>query len=137
MIWESRVKEVQNNVTIGELHIGAPHLGGKNMFAQFLIYIGLFVLFCWVGWKLFGKKLAESLTESKTLEEQRDALHRKIEALKIHKQNLEAVKQEIEVTGELTKAQRELNKAMEKLTTLDKALEAVIEKSEKEVEPES
>lgn len=94
------------------------------MYAQLLIYVGLFVFFVWGVWKLIGKHIVKKIEEPKTPEEQREAL----------KKTMEDVEQEIEITSELTKVKRELNNAEKKLEKLDDVLENIGKKSSKKEE---
>lgn len=104
------------------------------MYAQLLIYVGLFVFFVWGVWKLIGKHIVKKIEEPKTPEEQREALKKKIIALKAYKKTMEDVEQEIEITSELTKVKRELNNAEKKLEKLDDVLENIGKKLSKKEE---
>jgi len=99
------------------------------MFAQFLIYIILFLLFVFVAWKIIGKRLTakveEELMEPRSPEEEAAQLKLKIAALKKAKENLELVQEEVEVTKDLTKIKTQLFKAENRLKTLDDKLDNI------------
>ncbi len=102
-----------------------PHLMGthlENNMAQLFIMVVIIGLFVWFVWTRFGDNLIEFLANEPKPETKKDALKKKIAALKQAAKDIENNSKELEATKKLKKLYDQLNEDEEELKRLNRSL---------------